>query len=165
MEPACISFQPVDLIGPSPGPPFSSLSSLQLRSPRILPTPIMAQITFRINTKPTYSERMTESRSELRKIIKDQLCKCHFRHHSIPSRRAALPASRRDAPHPCVRGRLLCFVFLSHYFCFCCAGHRGRANTYPLNTYRSNHERQECSDGLEPQVIHEKRRPTLSCPY
>ncbi len=32
-------------------------------------------ITFRLNTKPTYSERMTEARSELRKIIKDQLCK------------------------------------------------------------------------------------------
>lgn len=36
----------------------------------------MAQmITFRLNTKPTYSERMTDARSELRKIIKDQLCK------------------------------------------------------------------------------------------
>ncbi|KAM5543250.1 hypothetical protein V8D89_003124 [Ganoderma adspersum] len=35
----------------------------------------MAQmITFRLNTKPTYSERMTDARSELRKIIKDQLC-------------------------------------------------------------------------------------------
>lgn len=32
-------------------------------------------ITFRLNTKPTYSERMTDARSELRKIIKDQLCK------------------------------------------------------------------------------------------
>ncbi|RPD78495.1 hypothetical protein L226DRAFT_543813 [Lentinus tigrinus ALCF2SS1-7] len=35
----------------------------------------MSQYTFRLNTKPTYSERMTEARSELRKIIKEQLCK------------------------------------------------------------------------------------------
>ncbi|KAI9059190.1 hypothetical protein FKP32DRAFT_1168580 [Trametes sanguinea] len=34
----------------------------------------MAQITFRINPKPTYSERMTEARSELRRLIKEQLC-------------------------------------------------------------------------------------------
>ncbi|KAI0738403.1 hypothetical protein C8Q80DRAFT_1222608 [Daedaleopsis nitida] len=34
----------------------------------------MSQITFRLNTRPTYSERMTEARSELRKIIKEQLC-------------------------------------------------------------------------------------------
>lgn len=35
----------------------------------------MSQYTFRLNTKPTYSERMTEARSELRRIIKEQLCK------------------------------------------------------------------------------------------
>ena len=60
----------------------------------------MAQITFRINTRPTYSERMTESRSELRKIIKDQLCECRFRYHSTPSRWAAAAArrSRRATP-------------------------------------------------------------------
>ncbi|CDO77641.1 hypothetical protein BN946_scf184946.g35 [Trametes cinnabarina] len=34
----------------------------------------MAQITFRINPKPTYSERMTEARAELRRLIKEQLC-------------------------------------------------------------------------------------------
>ena len=35
----------------------------------------MAQmITFRLNARPTYSERMTDARGELRKIIKDQLC-------------------------------------------------------------------------------------------
>ncbi|KAI0819338.1 hypothetical protein BC628DRAFT_1413783 [Trametes gibbosa] len=34
----------------------------------------MAQITFRVNPKPTYSERMTEARGELRKLIKEQLC-------------------------------------------------------------------------------------------
>lgn len=126
MEPACISFQSVDLIGPSPGPPFSSLSSLQLRSPRILPTPIMAQITFRINTKPTYSERMTESRSELRKIIKDQLCECRFRHHSIASRWAAAAARRRDAPLPSFFLRVLLLPLSC--FCFCCAVCRTYAN-------------------------------------
>ncbi|KAH9851438.1 hypothetical protein C2E23DRAFT_711362, partial [Lenzites betulinus] len=34
----------------------------------------MAQITFRINPKPTYSERMTEARAELRRLIREQLC-------------------------------------------------------------------------------------------
>ncbi|KAI0644438.1 hypothetical protein C8Q79DRAFT_1001802 [Trametes meyenii] len=34
----------------------------------------MAQITFRLNARPTYSERMTDARSELRQLIKEQLC-------------------------------------------------------------------------------------------
>ena len=56
----------MDLIGIS----SLALCQLQLRYPLR-----MSQITFRLNTKPTYSERMTDARSELRKIIKDQLCK------------------------------------------------------------------------------------------
>ncbi|KAI0326847.1 hypothetical protein GY45DRAFT_58392 [Cubamyces sp. BRFM 1775] len=48
----------------SPAPP-SPTPPLLLR---------MAQITFRINPKPTYSERMTDARSELRRLIKEQLC-------------------------------------------------------------------------------------------
>ncbi|KAJ2982443.1 hypothetical protein NUW54_g10753 [Trametes sanguinea] len=47
----------------------------------------MAQITFRINPKPTYSERMTEARSELRRLIKEQLCELdharQYRHHVL----------------------------------------------------------------------------------
>ena len=54
----------------------------------------MAQmITFRLNTKPTYSERMTDARSELRKIIKDQLCKYPALHPFVP-----LPASSSLPP-------------------------------------------------------------------
>ncbi|EIW62532.1 uncharacterized protein TRAVEDRAFT_26246 [Trametes versicolor FP-101664 SS1] len=34
----------------------------------------MAQITFRINPRPSYSERMTDARAELRKLIREQLC-------------------------------------------------------------------------------------------
>ncbi|KAI0351037.1 hypothetical protein OH77DRAFT_980460 [Trametes cingulata] len=52
-----------------------------IQSPAFLslpPTPPlllrMAQYTFRVNPRPTYSERMTEARSELRKLIKEQLC-------------------------------------------------------------------------------------------
>ncbi|KAH9940413.1 uncharacterized protein BXZ73DRAFT_88665 [Epithele typhae] len=35
----------------------------------------MSQITFRINQKPSYSERMTEARAELRRLIKEHLCR------------------------------------------------------------------------------------------
>lgn len=45
------------------------------------------QHTFRLNQKPSYSERMTEARAELRRLIKDQLCKWSS---SRPSRRATL---------------------------------------------------------------------------
>ncbi|KAI0373525.1 hypothetical protein BV20DRAFT_989321 [Pilatotrama ljubarskyi] len=40
----------------------------------------MSQYTFRVNPKPTYSERMTDARSELRKLIKEQLCEPSLTH-------------------------------------------------------------------------------------
>ena len=50
----------------------------------------MSQIVFKLNQKPSYSERMTDARAELRRLIKEQLSECLAPgggHHHIPSAR------------------------------------------------------------------------------